>query len=113
MKTPWFHIICEMDGDPPTIRDIQRAVCGRFAGVTVNDILSHRRGSETIMPRHIAIYLAKMLTLKSLPTIGVAFSGRDHSTIIHAIRKIERLSQEDDGLKRLLTSIGDELGCAA
>lgn len=115
MKDPWFHIVCEMDAESKpalTVRDIQRAVCGRFAGITVNDINSSRRSSGVIMPRQVAMYLARHLTLKSYPTIGRAFGDRNHKTVWYGIRKIERLSREDAGLKGLITSIGAELGCA-
>jgi chromosomal replication initiator protein len=115
MKTPWFHIVCEMEGGPkpaPTIRDIQRAVCGRFAGVTLNDIISGRRNQEIIMPRHIAMFLARSLTLKSCPTIAKAFTDRDHTTIMYGVKKIARLLKADVGLQTLVASIGAELGCA-
>jgi chromosomal replication initiator protein len=116
MKAPWFHIVCEMDAESkpaPTIRDIQSAVCGRFAGITVNDINSDRRPGEVIMPRHVAMYLARHLTLKSYPAIGRAFGDRDHTTVLSGIRKIERLAREDGGTRQLLASIRTELGCAA
>lgn len=114
MKMPWFSIICELDGPhlAPTIRDIQRAVCGRFAGVSVNDINSPRRSPDVILPRQIAMYLARELTMKSFPTIARAFGDRDHSTIMYGVRKIENLSIADACLRRLIASIGSELGVA-
>jgi chromosomal replication initiator protein len=116
MKAPWFHIVCELDcgqKPAPMIRDIQRAVCGRFAGVSLNDVLSPRRMPEIIMPRQIAMYLARSLTTKSFPTIAAAFGDRDHTTIIYGVRKIDRLIRQDDGLKQMVASISNELGCAA
>lgn len=115
MKETWFHIVCELDGPKlvPTIRDIQRAVCGRFAGITLNDVMSGRRCPEIITPRHLAMYLARLLTMKSYPTIARSFADRDHTTISYGIRKIERLLKEDAGLQTMVTSIASELGCAA
>ena len=95
-KTPWFHIVCELDAQAkpaPTIRDIQRAVCSRFPGVTVNDILSARRTAGAMTPRHIAMYLARTLTLKSYPTIGAAFNNREHTGVMYGVEKIEQRQQ--------------------
>ena len=116
MKQPWFHIVCELDGGPkpsPTIRDIQRAVCRRYAGITLMDLVSCRRGEDVHTPRHVAMYLAKALTLKSYPTIGVAFGDRDHTTIIYGVKKIRRLSMRDDELRGVISSVAAELGYAA
>jgi chromosomal replication initiator protein len=73
------------------------------------DLLSPRRARPVARPRQIAMYLAKILTAHSLPEIGRKFGGRDHTTIIHGVRKIEELMVKDtglaadvDGLKRLL-----------
>lgn len=78
---------------PPILR-IQRAVCSYY-GITRVDLISSRRTANLIMPRHIAMYLAKTLTLCSLPEIGRRFGGRDHTTIISAIRKIDDLKLSD------------------
>ena len=113
-KTPWFHIVCELDAQAkpaPTIRDIQRAVCGRYAGITINDILSSRRSDGVEMPRHLAMYLARTLTLKSYPQIGAAFSDRDHTTIMHGVKKIKERAQTDKPLRDMISAISTELGC--
>lgn len=113
MKEPWFHIVCELDSEAKpalTVNDIQRAVCGRFAGVSVHDILSERRSGDVTYPRQIAMHLAKTLTRKSYPAIAKAFGGMDHTTIIYGSKKIERLSKEDAWLRHLLSSIRNELG---
>ncbi|MFZ5713057.1 MAG: helix-turn-helix domain-containing protein [Bradyrhizobium sp.] len=81
----------------PQVRDIQIAVCKHF-DVKLLDMLSKRRTAEIVKPRQIAMYLAKTLTLKSLPDIGRRFGGRDHTTALHAIRKMEGLILLDDGL---------------
>ena len=76
-----------------TIDAIQKQVCNHFM-VKDSDLKSTRRDRNIARPRQIAMYLAKELTSKSLPEIGIAF-GRDHSTIIHAIRTIESLIKTD------------------
>jgi chromosomal replication initiator protein len=96
--------------DPRRIRveDILRIVAKHY-GVSRADLLSSRRTANVVRPRQIAMYLAKTLTLRSLPEIGRRFGGRDHTTVLHAVRKIEGLVQGDkglaeeiDALKRLL-----------
>jgi chromosomal replication initiator protein len=79
------------------IEDIQRLVANHF-NVSKADILSSRRTATVVRPRQIAMYLSKSLTLRSLPEIGRRFGGRDHTTVLHAVRKIETLSGEDAGL---------------
>ena len=66
--------------------------------VSRSDILSERRTAAVVKPRQIAMYLSKVLTLRSLPEIGRRFGGRDHTTIMHGVRKIEELCAEDHGL---------------
>jgi len=79
------------------IEDIQKLVATHF-NVSRADILSSRRTANVVRPRQIAMYLAKVLTLRSLPEIGRRFGGRDHTTVLHAVRKIEALSGSDGGL---------------
>lgn len=93
-KEPWFSIEREIEG-PLRIDVIQRVVLKRYPKVTRADMLSARRTKDVVRPRQIAMYLAKMLTPKSLPEIGRGFGGRDHTTILHAVRKIARLVEED------------------
>ena len=90
------------------IEEIQRIVSRHF-NVSRADMLSSRRTANVVKPRQIAMYLAKTLTLRSLPEIGRRFGGRDHTTVLHAVRKIEglaekeqSLSEELDVLKRML-----------
>jgi chromosomal replication initiator protein len=85
--------------DPRRIRveDILRVVSKHY-GVSRADLLSSRRTANVVRPRQIAMYLAKTLTLRSLPEIGRRFGGRDHTTVLHAVRKIEGLVQGDKGL---------------
>jgi chromosomal replication initiator protein len=108
------HIIRDlMRGIEPRrikIEDILRVVSKHF-GVSRSDILSQRRHRSIVWPRQIGMYLAKTLTQRSLPEIGRRFGGRDHTTVLHAIRKIDgelkdngTLRAEIDDLKRLLSN---------
>ena len=76
------------------IEDIQRVVA-RHYNVSKADLLSSRRTRTIVRPRQIAMYLAKVLTPRSLPEIGRRFGGRDHTTVLHAVRKIEGLIEGD------------------
>ena len=78
----------------PSVRDIQLAVCAHF-DVKLLDMMSSRRTFDIVKPRQVAMYLAKTLTLRSLPDIGRRFGGRDHTTALHAVRKIEALVRID------------------
>jgi chromosomal replication initiator protein len=93
------------------IEDIQRIV-GKHYAVSRQDILSSRRTRNVVLPRQIAMYLAKALTPRSLPEIGRHFGGRDHTTVLHAVRKVDalvksdtQLAQELELLKRLLQDV--------
>jgi chromosomal replication initiator protein len=79
------------------IEDIQRVVARQY-NVSRADLLSSRRTANVVRPRQVAMYLAKILTLRSLPEIGRRFGGRDHTTVLHAVRKIETLAGNDSAL---------------
>lgn len=79
------------------IEDIQRIVARQYS-VSRSDLLSSRRTANVVRPRQVAMYLAKTLTLRSLPEIGRRFGGRDHTTVLHAVRKIEGLLSKDHAL---------------
>jgi chromosomal replication initiator protein len=79
------------------IEDIQRVVARQY-NVSRADLLSSRRTANVVRPRQVAMYLAKTLTLRSLPEIGRRFGGRDHTTVLHAVRKIENLVGNDTTL---------------
>lgn len=83
------------------IEDIQRVVARQY-NVSRTDLLSSRRTANVVRPRQVAMYLAKTLTLRSLPEIGRRFGGRDHTTVLHAVRKITGLVDKD-------TSLSDEV----
>ena len=77
-----------------TIDLIQTIVC-KFFKISKNEMLSSRRSRYLVRPRQTAIYLTKILTSKSLPEIGREFSNRDHTTIIHSVKTIEKLKEKD------------------
>jgi len=77
-----------------TIDLIQSTVC-KFYKISKNEMLSSRRSRYLVRPRQTAIYLTKILTSKSLPEIGREFSNRDHTTIIHSVKTIEKLKKDN------------------
>ena len=91
-----------------TIDLIQTLVC-KFFKISKNEMLSSRRSRYLVRPRQTAIYLTKMLTSKSLPEIGREFSNRDHTTIIHSVKTIEKLKEKDsemvDNINKLKNQI--------
>ncbi len=99
-----------------TIEEIQRRVA-QYYNIRLADMLSPRRARTVARPRQIAMYLSKQLTTRSLPEIGRKFGGRDHTTVIHAVRRIDELCREDSGmeedvdlLKRMLEGTSPDLG---
>jgi chromosomal replication initiator protein len=77
-----------------TVENIQKVVA-QYYQLRVSDLLSKRRTRNIARPRQMAMHLAKTLTQHSLPEIGDAFGGRDHTTVLHACRKIESLCETD------------------
>ena len=77
-----------------TIDEIQRKVAEHY-NIRLTDMHSARRARQVARPRQVAMYLSKQLTARSLPEIGRKFGGRDHTTVMHAVRKIEELMAED------------------
>ena len=77
-----------------TIDLIQTVVC-KFFKISKNEMLSSRRSRYLVRPRQTVIYLTKILTTKSLPEIGREFSNRDHTTIIHSVKTIEKLKEKN------------------
>jgi chromosomal replication initiator protein len=93
-----------------TVDEIQRQVAQHFQ-IKISDMQSARRARAVARPRQVAMYLAKQLTTLSLPDIGRQFGGRDHTTVIHAVRKVDELRSIDnkfdgdvDLLRRMLES---------
>ncbi len=87
-----------------TIDEIQRAVADYY-NIRLADLLSERRSRNIARPRQIAMFLAKQLTSRSLPEIGRRFGGRDHTTVMHAVRKIEDLRRDDSHLEDDITRL--------
>ena len=81
-------------GQRLTVDRIQKAVCEEFR-VTLTDMTSKRRARIIARPRQVAMYLSKKLTKRSLPDIGRRFGGRDHTTVMHAVKRIDSLRAED------------------
>ncbi|MFO1032839.1 MAG: chromosomal replication initiator protein DnaA [Hyphomicrobiales bacterium] len=86
------------------IDDILKVV-GLHYNVSKNDLLSPRRARSVVVPRQVGMYLAKKLTSRSLPEIGRRFGGRDHSTVLHAVRKIDEQMRGDEKLARDLAQL--------
>ena len=91
-----------------TIDSIQTVVC-KFFKISKNEMLSPRRSRYLVRPRQTAIYLSKILTSKSLPEIGRAFSNRDHTTVIHSVKTIDKLRKEDNELNINIDSLKNKI----
>ncbi|HEY9660329.1 MAG TPA: helix-turn-helix domain-containing protein, partial [Allocoleopsis sp.] len=90
----WLKDILARQERLVTLDNIQKTVADYFH-VRVGDMLSKRRNRSIARPRQVAMCLAKELTTHSLPEIGDAFGGRDHTTVLHACRKVQELRQSD------------------
>lgn len=108
---PWFYSfkepapLQEWQGPRiPRVEEIQRKTAEHY-GVKRFDILSQRRTANIVRPRQVAMYLTKQLTLRSLPDIGRRFGGRDHTTVLHAVKKMERLVATDAALASTIATI--------
>ena len=91
-----------------TIDNIQTLVCKYFK-ISKNEMLSSRRSRYLVRPRQVAIYLSKILTTKSLPEIGREFSNRDHTTVIHSVKTIERLKVENTEISNGLNHLKNQI----
>ena len=103
-----LHDILRANDRRVTIEEIQKRVSEHF-NIRIADMHSARRARAVARPRQVAMYLAKQLTSRSLPEIGRKFGGRDHTTVMHAVKKVEELRQTDsafcedvDLLRRML-----------
>ena len=84
-----------------TVDKIQNIV-SNYYNIPLAEMLSQRRSRPLARPRQIAMYLAKKMTTRSLPEIGRRFNNRDHTTVIHAVKTISRLSEQDDEMRKIL-----------
>lgn len=107
-ETALADLVRQIEPKKVKIEDIQRIVAKHYQ-VSRADVLSSRRTQTVVRPRQVAMYLSKQLTLRSLPEIGRRFGNRDHTTVLHAVRKIDlllktdrQLADEVELLKRLL-----------
>ena len=91
-----------------TIDLIQTLVC-KFFKISKNEMLSSRRSRYLVRPRQTAIYLTKILTSKSLPEIGREFSNRDHTTIIHSVKTIEKLKEKDPEMAENINKLKNQI----
>ena len=87
-----------------TVDKIQNVV-SNYYNISLNEMLSQRRSRPLARPRQIAMFLAKKMTTRSLPEIGRRFANRDHTTVIHAVKTITRLSEQDDEMKKSIDQI--------
>lgn len=104
----WFQIV-DTGPAPVTVRDIQIAVAHE-CDISFIEMVSDRRLAKLVQARQIAMYLARCLTLISTPAIGRRFGGRDHTTVLHSIRQIERLIRTDPALAARIEAIRNTLG---
>jgi hypothetical protein len=107
----WF-VICAREprrSEYPSILQIQKAVAAHFK-TTVADIVSRRRTADIVLPRQIAVYLCKEMTLHSYPQIGRRFGDRDHTTQIHSVQKIKGMINRDANFAALISSLIAQLG---
>jgi len=91
-----------------TVESIQNLVASHF-NLTIEELLSQRRSRSLARPRQMAMYLAKQHTTNSLPDIGRKFSNRDHTTVIHAVKKIDELIKKDNEIRDNITAIKKKL----
>src|SRR5207247_2702359 len=87
-----------------TIDQIQRKVCD-FFGIRLSDLKAKTRTKAIAFPRQIAMYLARQLTHASLSEVGRAFGGKDHTTVLHAVDKVQTLLQEDPKLRKTIDGL--------
>lgn len=90
------HALLQSKGLLNQVDIIQRAVLAKFPGVTLSDLRSSRKTAKVVLPRQIGMYLCKELTNKSFPDIGRRFGGRDHTTIMHAVKKITGMVRDNE-----------------
>ena len=91
------------------IEDVQKAICDLYC-ISRIELISARRTHDVVKPRQVAMYLCKMLTPRSLPEIGRRFGNRDHTTVLHAVRKIGGLVQSDRDLRETVEVLARQLG---
>ena len=91
-----------------TIENIKKTVCDYFK-ININEMLSQRRSRYLVRPRQIAMYLTKNLTSKSLPDIGREFANRDHTTVIHSVKTIDKLRGRDEEMSKAIEKLKNKI----
>jgi len=91
-----------------SVQRIQRVVADYYQ-ISVDDLKSKKRHASIAYPRQIAMYLTRTLTDESFPKIGIEFGGRDHSTVIHSVDKIEEEIKKNKQLKNLITTLKEQI----
>lgn len=96
--------------DTPLRMDTIRRLVAQHYGVRKHDLLSDRRTADLVVPRHVVFYLGRRLTTLSLPMIGRHMGNRDHTTVLHGVRKIARDLQIDERLRASVEMLTEQLG---
>jgi chromosomal replication initiation ATPase DnaA len=116
---PWFSIVQVTDGPEikpatPKVAEIQQ-LTAQYYRISRADLISSRRTANIVMPRQVACFLSKMLTPSSFPDIGRRFGNRDHTTILHAFKKISNLIERDEAVaadvETIKASIAEAMSC--
>lgn len=116
--TPWYrhmwfwqllNVPTSSDGYRPTVKRIMQVVAKHY-GVNVSDIIGPRRTADLVFPRQLTMYLSRQMTLLSLPQIGSLVGGRDHTTVLHGCRQIERYRSKYPDLEFVIEKLKREMG---
>jgi chromosomal replication initiator protein len=102
------YVGCHLGSEKPTVEGIADRV-SRYFGVKRHDVQSKQRYRELLLPRQVSMYLARRLTNLSLADIGSFFGGRDHSTVLHACRKVEQAICSDPAVDGAIKELHSEL----
>lgn len=104
----WAMLGVKLPAGEITLNQIKRTVCGYF-GISKLEIDSSRRASNVVEPRQIAFWLCKDLTSRSYPEIGFHFGGKDHTTVLYTVRKIEAKRKVDTDLQRTIDLLKEKI----
>jgi len=91
-----------------TVEKIQRIVCEQFK-IKLSDLKSKRRSRNIVLPRQVAMYLARKFTQSSLPELGESFGGKDHTSVLHSIRKVKRTLESDEELRKIVKNLEETI----
>jgi chromosomal replication initiation ATPase DnaA len=100
--------LVHLPGTPPSVELVQETVAAHYR-IPLDQLQGTRRDRHIVLPRQVAMFLVRELTSLSLPAIGRAFGGKDHTTVLHACQKVLQLSATDSRLQRDLRLICDRL----